>query len=419
MKFRIKLLIAIFIFAESFSQNLAQENNSQNTFVNSIEFIGQWKTDGQAKAVFISGNNAYLGNGNNVDLLDISNLTSPKLINQIKLSTSFPCNDIVGNPNLIFIANNQSIYEYNIADPANPDSVAELDLNSVITDIYYRDNKIYAITSYDFYIIDVNEDNSIHITGSLSLPGSSLGLTRFDLENDIAFVASWSGGIYVLDISNSNEPLLQGRFLDNVNLVYAKGDIAFASDNRTTYILDITDYVLPIINLSASIKGTPHDLYSDGIYIYYLINDKLDIYNNNLELINTYSLNDEGQRFLFSDGKIFVANNLEGLKILKFGNANSIKNNDNIINDFELGQNYPNPFNSQTKINYYISEYCNVEIDLYDALGKKVKNLLNENKTAGAYSIEFNSIDLSSGIYFYILRTSTGYTSSKKFILLK
>lgn len=191
MKFRIKLLIAIFIFAESFLQNLAQENNSQNTFVNSIEFIGQWKTDGQAKAVFISGNNTYLGNGNNVDLLDISNLTAPKLVNQIKLSTSFPCNDIVGNPNLIFIANNQSIYEYNISDPANPDSrLQELDLNSVITDIYYRDNKIYAITSYDFYIIGVNEDNSINITGSLSLPGSSLGLTRFDLENDMAFVAS-------------------------------------------------------------------------------------------------------------------------------------------------------------------------------------------------------------------------------------
>lgn len=419
MKLNIIFLLAITAFAETFSQNYSQFINENLSNASSIEFIGQWNTEGHSKSLYVSGNTVYLGNDNNVDILDISNITSPQLISQINLNTSFPCNDIVGNSNLIFIANNQSIYEYNISDNANPDSIAELDLNSVITDIYFRENKIYAITSYDFYVIEVSEDNSINIVGSLSLPGSSLGLTRFDLENDLAFVASWSGGIYVLDISNSTEPILQGRFLENVNLVYANGDFAYASDNRTTYILDITDYVLPIINLSASIKGTPHDIYSDGAYIYYLINDKLEIYSNDLELVSSYYLNDEGQRFLFADGKIFVANNLEGLKILKFSDPNSIENNGNSIIDFALEQNYPNPFNSQTKINYYVSEYCNVEIDLYDALGKRVRNLLNENKTAGSYAIEFNSNDLSSGIYFYILRTSTGYSSSRKFILLK
>ena len=85
---------------------------------------------------------------------------------------------------------------------------------------------------------------------------------------------------------------------------------------------------------------------------------------------------------------------------------------------FSLSQNYPNPFNPVTNIKYQIPEFSFVTIKVYDALGKEVATLVNEEKAAGYYEIEFNAPSLASGIYFYKLRANN-FTQIKKMILLK
>lgn len=85
---------------------------------------------------------------------------------------------------------------------------------------------------------------------------------------------------------------------------------------------------------------------------------------------------------------------------------------------FELFQNFPNPFNSSTTIMYLIAQDDFVSLKVYDILGKEVKTLVEENKKAGYYSINFSANYLSSGIYFYKL-TSGEYSLRKKFILIK
>ena len=85
---------------------------------------------------------------------------------------------------------------------------------------------------------------------------------------------------------------------------------------------------------------------------------------------------------------------------------------------FSLSQNYPNPFNPVTNIKYQIPEFSFVTIKVYDALGKEVATLVNEEKAAGYYEIEFNASSLTSGIYFYKLRANN-FTQIKKMILLK
>lgn len=87
-------------------------------------------------------------------------------------------------------------------------------------------------------------------------------------------------------------------------------------------------------------------------------------------------------------------------------------------NDFNLGQNYPNPFNPTTSISYSIPEDSQVEISIYDVLGKEVAVLENEYKSAGAYSKSFNASNLSSGLYFYTIRAGN-YVSTKKMLLAK
>ncbi len=87
---------------------------------------------------------------------------------------------------------------------------------------------------------------------------------------------------------------------------------------------------------------------------------------------------------------------------------------------FRLEQNYPNPFNPVTSIQYSVSNRQFVTIKVYDVLGKEIATLVNEEKPAGEYENEFDAekYKLSSGTYFYKLKTSQGELS-KKMIYLK
>ena len=86
--------------------------------------------------------------------------------------------------------------------------------------------------------------------------------------------------------------------------------------------------------------------------------------------------------------------------------------------EFNLSQNYPNPFNPSTTINYSIAKEGHVKLTIYNMLGGKVATLVNENKTVGSYSIQFNASKLASGIYLYKLE-SGNFTAEKKLILMK
>jgi hypothetical protein len=86
--------------------------------------------------------------------------------------------------------------------------------------------------------------------------------------------------------------------------------------------------------------------------------------------------------------------------------------------NYALSQNYPNPFNPTTKINYSMPKQALVTIKVYDMLGKEVATLVNEVKTAGNYTVEFNGANLSSGVYFY--KISAGdFSSVKRMTLIK
>ncbi len=90
----------------------------------------------------------------------------------------------------------------------------------------------------------------------------------------------------------------------------------------------------------------------------------------------------------------------------------------NLPKEYSLEQNYPNPFNSTSIIKYSISERSNVTIKVFDVLGKEITVLVNKEQPQGNYEVEFDSKDLTSGIYFYKLQAGD-YAKTKKMILLK
>ena len=94
-------------------------------------------------------------------------------------------------------------------------------------------------------------------------------------------------------------------------------------------------------------------------------------------------------------------------------------NTDLLLSSFQLYQNYPNPFNPVTTITYIVPKKSFIKIILFDIKGEKLSELLNEEKDSGFYSVEINSKNLSSGVYFYIMTSSSGYYSVKKLTIIK
>ena len=85
---------------------------------------------------------------------------------------------------------------------------------------------------------------------------------------------------------------------------------------------------------------------------------------------------------------------------------------------FTLEQNYPNPFNPSTNLEFGISKSGYVSLKIYDVLGKEVVTLVNANLQLGTYKYEFDASGLTSGIYYYTLRTQ-GFTETKRMSLIK
>lgn len=99
------------------------------------------------------------------------------------------------------------------------------------------------------------------------------------------------------------------------------------------------------------------------------------------------------------------------------------KNEDELPTEFNLEQNFPNPFNPVTKIRFSVlpkveSQMSKVILKVFDVLGNEVATLLDEEKPAGFYEIEFNAGSLTSGIYFYQL-IADDFVQTRKMILLK
>lgn len=111
---------------------------------------------------------------------------------------------------------------------------------------------------------------------------------------------------------------------------------------------------------------------------------------------------------------------VDDIRILTYcqGVINSVGNIEQLPVKYSLEQNYPNPFNPVTRINYAIAKEGFVKLTIYDLLGREVNVLVNEVKNAGYYSVDFNGVNLSSGVYFYKLE-SNGFVDTKKLTLIK
>jgi hypothetical protein len=139
---------------------------------------------------------------------------------------------------------------------------------------------------------------------------------------------------------------------------------------------------------------------------------------NNNNSLNSYS---------YSDNNLQSGKYSYRLKQVDYNGAYKYYSLNNIIEiglpaKLNLSQNYPNPFNPTTKIDYSLPFDSKVTLLLYDILGREVKKVINEQQTAGFYTVEINTNNLASGIYIYKLAVNSNGANSiliKKMSLIK
>jgi hypothetical protein len=123
----------------------------------------------------------------------------------------------------------------------------------------------------------------------------------------------------------------------------------------------------------------------------------------------------------FQDPRYFLGgfgNVMQALWNFSLSTVAISNNGGNVPNEYSLGQNYPNPFNPTTNIKFSVPNNGLVKIVIFDILGRQVGTLLNEVKTAGNYTVDFDASNLSSGAYFYRLEAGN-FTETKKMLLVK
>lgn len=154
------------------------------------------------------------------------------------------------------------------------------------------------------------------------------------------------------------------------------------------------------------------------------VQDSFKIFGNDNKHYNS-SVNVQPNDWFLNDPSIGTAlkNASDHLPVyadFTFGVPTNVSTTTILPSTFELFQNYPNPFNPETVISYQLSTDSNVQLKIYDVLGKEIATLVNEFKPAGRYNSQFSIINyqLPSGVYFYQLKADN-FIQTKKMVLLK
>jgi hypothetical protein len=224
----------------------------------------------------------------------------------------------------------------------------------------------------------------------------NLDMLGYDSDNDYTI------DLHVRNVSNS---LALAAALNDINRVYSIG-VNLHTVNPGTTDSDQASFwnksygAIGLIEADQDFSTYYHkttDQFSKMNTEYFLRNAKLGIATIAYLALPT------------NDGSSYVAGGIE------------------IPESFSLKQNYPNPFNPQTVINYQLPIAGFVSLKVFDLLGREVAALVNEFQQAGNYSSQFSAhnlsggiqnFKLSTGIYFYTLRTNN-YSETKKMILMK
>jgi hypothetical protein len=266
-------------------------------------------------------------------------------------------------------------------------------------------------------------------------------INNADIYDSTLFVSDKEKGIIKFDIVNGETLIKRWNFnkVDRDFYFAKQNNYLIIRENNYLYLVDILTsqhspsildtFVLPLEFTYSDIIPIKNHFYLkanssafSSIMKFSSVNNKINyLYNVQLDQGNYNLVESQNYLIVFSEKKMYWIQD-STLTSIEEDKVTLIPEN------FSLSQNYPNPFNPTTKIKYSIPSNQNplpggakgglVTLIVYDVLGNEVSTLVNEVKSPGEYEVEFDGSNLSSGVYFYQIK-SGNIIQTNKMILQK
>lgn len=354
----------------------------------SPQLVGQYNPNEAVRDVAVSDNKAYLLCDSDLVILDVSILTTPKLVGRLTFGDTINDNNgfwalgrlAVFDSTVYAARTSKNLYAIDVSNPFSPTIKSVRQTNGFPIDIAKSGVYLYiANADVGFQVFNASNPQDLKESGTISL--SALGGFCIDGQNLFALTKC---GLSEYEILDSLDLKFIGcsatAYEFNSQIQFAKGFVYICYDNF---------FVIGIVSGST------------GPSIVYSLN-------------NPYGFTS----FAISDNLILMGRRGNSLLILKNGLITEVKNEASLTKDFALFQNYPNPFNPATVISYQIPNAGRVVLKVYDILGREVVTLLDDFQKAGTHFIHFDGRYLASGAYVYRL-TADGQTIARKMEILK
>lgn len=327
------------------------------------------------------------------------NSTEGTLVDEANLSGG---NVVQGNTITTFNAGYAIVVLKQVAQEFNGNMLGTIANDIITAQANFIVNHLYDGNGrfYNFYTIGTNADNSVTTVETQSAAIRGL-LAAYQLTNDNTFLNAAQAGYDYL-INNFYVPQFKAfRTTDGNNLaVYTPLNFAALSGALREANLVLGESESPIIYTR----------------FFKVVANKMQLSEEG----NTGESGNDSD----GDGIPYIPeqpNNLPPIfateATLNLG-ATSVEDSKLLPANFALEQNYPNPFNPSTTIRFSLPADNFVTLKVYNMLGQEVATLVNENKAAGNYNINFNASNLSSGVYLYRIDAGN-FTAVKKLTLLK
>ena len=257
--------------------------------------------------------------------------------------------------------------------------------------------------------------NTIAVSGTI-VPGDSalIGTVRFNiLDPTVNHNLSWNLG-YCAVLDNFGNDIT--------------GGIIFSDPQNGILPVELSDFTAGIFKNEVDLLWTTTREHNNSGFSIERFRSEINNSNENnwqtLSFISGKGNSDGINNYSFKDRNLQSGKYKYRLKQVDFnGNFEYY----NLISEiligipekFELSQNYPNPYNPNTKINFALPADGYVSLKIFDISGREVAEPINEFRTAGYHTLNFNSSGLSSGTYFYTLKMNNDLSITRKMMLLK
>ncbi len=396
--------------------------------------------------IAINGNYVYVnGNQNDFRVFDVSDPTSPTEVG----SLIFPApNDLTSamrySNGYVFVSQySAGIKIIDVSDPTQPTQVASYSQNVDLTYLDVEGNHLYTPDIYPPFqsivdVFDITDPLNPVIVGIATF-GSPPPHAWFNfIFGDILLVGDFTNPyLTVVDVSNPSQPSristqVTADFVINVDADPNYFYVATREAGLHIYENPYGAVPVELTSFTANVSGNDVELQwqtatetnNNGFQIQRLQDSEIGKSQEweNIGFVEGHGTATEEHNYYFVDKNISIGLYQYRLKHIDFDGSFEYSK---IVNveishpvEYSLEQNYPNPFNPSTTIKFSIPKAGIVNLKIFNTLGEEITSLVNGFKEAGNYVVNFNAMNLSSGIYYYRL-SSNNFNEIKKMILLK